>query len=161
MRRSTAIIAATPSVSAAEDNLNDSVEQILAEATDSYRPNDDDDTTRSTSTEEGELTEEEMIVYDMDAGAHDVPTTSGAGIRRRRLDASTSTSTEVSTAEPTTTVATTSSDEIQSHREEDRISIKLKYLNDEIKSVSGYTSETIGNFKRFVELFCSLLSVKF
>ena len=33
-------------------------------------------------------------------------------------------------------------------KEEDKISIKLKYLNDEIKTVNAYLNETIGNFKR-------------
>jgi hypothetical protein len=32
--------------------------------------------------------------------------------------------------------------------DEERISIKLKYLNDEIKIVSGYLNETVAEFKR-------------
>lgn len=155
------------SASVTEENLNDSVEQILAEATDSYRPPDDEDVPRSTNTD-GELTEEEMIVYDMD-GNHDVPTTSRRGaVLRRRFNASTSSSS--ADVEPSTsnensiansTISRASDESINTSttsqpqptlREEDRISIKLKYLNDEIKTVSGYSSETIGNFKRFIEI---------
>lgn len=165
VRRNTSIISnpSAVSASAAEENLNDSVEQILAEATDSYRPPEDDDTTRSTNTD-GELTEEEMIVYDMD---HDVPTSRRSAVLRRRLNASnTSSSFQVEPSTSNENLATnstlsrasddsnrTSTSNITQQqptlREEDRISIKLKYLNDEIKTVSGYSSETIGNFKRY------------
>lgn len=56
----------------------------------------------------------------------DLPSTSGENSLRRRVVAS----------------------ETVAQKEEDKILIKLKYINDEIKTVSGYKTESIGNFKR-------------
>lgn len=112
--------ASTASTSTTEENLAESsveniTEQILAEASESYRNNQSDS--------ENTLREEEQIIREMD---RDLPSTSsGENSLRRRRAAS----------------------EIVG-KEEDKILIKLKYINDEIKTVSGYITESIGNFKR-------------
>lgn len=135
----------TTSTSEAEENLNDSVEQILAEATSSFRSREDDEGARSTNSD-GELTEEELIIQEMDG---DSPSTSSAGLRRRHNAAMTETDPEPSTSNSRAELnESVTSENSQQLKEEERISIKLKYLNDEIKTVSGYLNETIGNFKR-------------
>lgn len=62
-------------------------------------------------------------------------------LRRRNL-------TQSDAIEPSTSTTNTAGVSGVQQKEEDMISIKLKYLNDEIKTVNAYLSETIGNFKR-------------
>jgi hypothetical protein len=150
VRRSSSLVTnvSTTSTSEAEENLNESVSQILAEATSSLRSHDDDDGARSTNSD-GELTEEELIIQEMDGES---PSSSeNANRLRRRHNATADLEPSTSNSHSNETV-TTSENSQQQLKEEERISIKLKYLNDEIKTVSGYLSETIGNFKRCLEL---------
>lgn len=122
--------------STSEENLTSSVENItdsiFVEASESYNERNlqrhDNEQSR---TPEPELTEEEQIIREMDG---DSPTSEECSLRRRNV-----------AQEPSTS---TSSADLTQQSEEDRISIKLKYLNDEMKTVSGYLNETIGNFKR-------------
>lgn len=87
-----------------------------------------------------ELTEEEQIIREMD---RDMPSSSNSSndctVRRRNLTQAGNDSQPSSSS---------SLGENSQQKEEDKISIKLKYLNDEIKTVSAYLNETIGNFKR-------------
>lgn len=116
------------------ENITDS---IFVEASESFNQRAAQDESRNP---DDELTEEEQIIREMD---RDLPTSSQeTNLRRRR---------------PTISPATTSSNLVNStsaaasesqENEEEKISIKLKYLNDEIKTVSAYLNESVGNFKR-------------
>jgi hypothetical protein len=77
----------------------------------------------SSNTDRSEVPEEEQIINAMD---RDLPTTSAESSLRHRVNSKPS----------------------PEFNEEERISIKLKYINDEIKTVNGYLSETVGSFKR-------------
>lgn len=125
--------------STSEENLTSSVENItdsiFVEASESYNERNlqrHDDELHSRSPEP-ELTEEEQIIREMDG---DSPTSEECSLRRRNV---------AQDSQPSTS---TSAADLTQQSEEDRISIKLKYLNDEMKTVSGYLNETIGNFKR-------------
>lgn len=114
------------------ENITDS---IFVEASESFNQSSQRDEVDEPRTSDGELTEEEQIIREMD---RDLPTSSGS-VRRRNVHQSSN------EAQPSTSAIV---NENCQHKEEDKISIKLKYLNDEIKTVSGYLNETIGNFKR-------------
>lgn len=90
---------------------------------------------------DNELTEEEQLIREMDRDIE--PSSSNSSnectVRRRNLSLA---------ANETQPSASSSVGEISQQKEEDKISIKLKYLNDEIKTVNAYLNETIGNFKR-------------
>lgn len=90
---------------------------------------------------DSELTEEEQIIREMD---RDMPSSSNSSndctVRRRNL------SQAANESQPPSSSSTIGENSQQ--KEEDKISIKLKYLNDEIKTVNAYLNETIGNFKR-------------
>lgn len=93
---------------------------------------------RSASDDEIEIsdneTEEERIIREMDRDIS--PASSDVTLRNRRTSSSPSTS-------------TSPIDEESVHiKDEDKISIKLKYLNDEIKTVECFLNESLGNFKR-------------
>ena len=84
---------------------------------------------------EDELSEEERIIREMDGEL--TPQLRNRHQRSMTRDNEASTSrTRISDAESNTTVV------------EDKISIKLKYLNDEIKTVECFLNESVGNFKR-------------
>lgn len=125
--------------STSEENLTSSVENItdsiFVEASESYNQRNlqRHDNEQQSSSPSPELTEEEQIIQEMD---RDLPTTEECSLRRRNV---------AGDSQPSTS---TSSVDLTQQSEEERISIKLKYLNDEMKTVSGYLNETIGNFKR-------------
>lgn len=124
--------------STSEENLTSSVENItdsiFVEASESYNQrNLQRHDEQQSSSNSPELTEEEQIIQEMD---RDLPTSEECSLRRRNV---------ASDSQPSTSA---SSVDLTQQSEEDRISIKLKYLNDEMKTVSGYLNETIGNFKR-------------
>lgn len=104
------------------------------EASESFNQRSSQDEPDEPRTEDSELTEEEQIIREMD---RDIPNEC-----RRRNVASASSDQQPSTS------ASSSVNENSLCKEEDKISIKLKYLNDEIKTVYAYLNETIGMFKR-------------
>lgn len=114
------------------ENITDS---IFVEASESFNQSTQRDEVDEPRTSDSELTEEEQIIHAMD---RDLPASSSS-LRRRNVQQSSVES------QPSTSAA---AEESSQHREEDKIAIKLKYLNDEIKTVSGYLHETVGNFKR-------------
>lgn len=136
VRRSSSVVSNTSTAtgSTSEENLTNSVENItdsiFVEATESFNQSQDESDEPRTS--EGELTEEEQIIREMD---RDLPTSTSDSYARRRI---------VNNDVPSTSAASEASE----HKEEEKISIKLKYLNDEIKTVVAYLSESIGSFKR-------------
>lgn len=146
VRRSSSVVSnvSTATASTTEENLTSSVENItdsiFVEASEAFNQNtarDEVDEPRSSDTE---LTEEEQIIREMDrdlspAGSNENECT----LRRRQTDGG---QPEVQPS------ASTSSEANSQQNEEDKISIKLKYLNDEIKTVSAYLTETVGTFKR-------------
>lgn len=115
------------------ENITDS---IFVEASESFNQSTQRDEVDEPRTSDSELTEEEQIIHAMD---RDLPASSSS-LRRRNVQQSSSVE-----SQPSTSAA---ADESSQHKEEDKIAIKLKYLNDEIKTVSGYLHETVGNFKR-------------
>lgn len=154
VRRSASIIsnASTISTSTIEENLTNSVEElaqnIFTEASETYnnsiannrssndsllggRRTDDDQS-------EDELSEEERIIREMDGDL--------TPQLRNRHQRSLTRDNEASTS--TTRIIDASSNESNTAVVEDKISIKLKYLNDEIKTVECFLNESVGNFKR-------------
>lgn len=133
----------TATGSTTEENLTSSVENItdsiFVEASESFNQSITQDEVDPVRVPDSELTGEEQIIRQMD---HDLPASSSRSnesfVRRRTF------------AQPETEVESSSSAEAENsqQKEEDKISIKLKYLNDEIKTVNAYLNETIGNFKR-------------
>jgi hypothetical protein len=120
--------ASTTEENLAENSVDQITDQIISEASENYRSNENSQPDRSS--ERDFLTEEEQIIREMD---RDLPTTSGesSSSMRRRVVA-----------------PSTLSEPLIEQKEEDKISIKLKYISDEIKTVCGYMNESIGNFKR-------------
>jgi hypothetical protein len=116
------VSASTTEENLAENSVDQITDQIISEASENYRSNE--------NSQQDFLTEEEQIIREMD---RDLPTTSGesSSSMRRRIVA-----------------PSTLSEPLIEQKEEDKISIKLKYISDEIKTVSGYMNESIGNFKR-------------
>lgn len=139
VRRSSSVVSnvSTATGSTTEENLTSSVENItdsiFVEASESYNQSNARDEPDSSRVADNELSEEEQIIRQMD---QDLPVSSGS-VRRRITQTS-------SEAESSTSVEGESS--VQ--KEEDKISIKLKYLNDEIKTVNAYLNESLGSFKR-------------
>lgn len=135
VRRSSSVVsnASTTTGSTSEENLTSSVENItdsiFVEASEAFNQSTAQNEIDNESAQE--LTEEEQIIREMD---RDLPE---SAVRRRNVNDS---------AQPSTSSSTGTDAEPQ--KEEDKISIKLKYLNDEIKTVNAYLNETIGNFKR-------------
>lgn len=126
VRRSSSVVSTVSSESTSEENLTSSVENItdsiFVEASESFN---------QARTEENVLTEEEQIIREMD---RDLPTSSNqSNLRRRNVPVTDSNSTAAAVGQ---------------QNEEDKISIKLKYLSDEIKTVDCFLSETVGTFKR-------------
>lgn len=141
----------TATGSTTEENLTSSVENItdsiFVEASESYNQSNARDEVDSSRAANNELSEEEQIIRQMD---QDLPVISSGSseVRRRFPQAS-------NEAEPSTSVEGESSEQ----KEEDKISIKLKYLNDEIKTVNAYLNESLGSFKRSVKLHLAVLNV--
>lgn len=138
VRRSSSVLSniSTATGSTSEENLTSSVENItdsiFVEASESFNQRNSQD--EETRTPDDELTEEEQIIREMD---RDLPTSPNeSNLRRRNVPQPES--------QPSTSTATSESQQ----NEEDKISIKLKYLNDEIKIVNAYLNESVGNFKR-------------
>jgi hypothetical protein len=114
------------------ENITDS---IFVEASESYNQNNPrDEPDMSPRTSDSELTEEEQIIREMD---RDLPS-SEFTLRRRTVNQN------FTDSQP----STSSLAECSQQKDEDKISIKLKYINDEIKTVNAWKNETIGNFKR-------------
>ena len=129
VRRSSSVVSNISTVSAsttvsenlAESSVENITDQILAEASENYNEN----SSPESSPLDNDITEEEQLIREMD---RDLPSTSeSSGSLRHRI-----TSVEL-TDEP---------------NEEEKISIKLKYINDDIKIVNGYLNETLASFKR-------------
>lgn len=141
VRRSSSVLSntSTATASTSEENLTNSVENItdsiFVEASESYIQNTSQDEPDEPLTSDSELTEEEQIIREMD---RDLPDGDDRTLRRRNVNQSSADS------QPSTSTPAESSQQ----KDEDRISIKLKYLNDEIKTVSAWKNETVGNFKR-------------
>lgn len=87
---------------------------------------------------EDELSEQERIIREMDGDL--------TPQLRNRHQRSLTRDNEASTS--TTRIIDASSNESNATVVEDKISIKLKYLNDEIKTVECFLNESVGNFKR-------------
>lgn len=146
VRRSSSVVsnvsAATGSTT--EENLSSSVENItdsiFVEASEAFNQNNLRDEVDPPQIPERELTEEEQIIRQMD---QDLPVTSRGSnectLRRRNF---------VQVASEIAPSTSSAEGDNSQQKEEDKISIKLKYLNDEIKTVNAYLNETIGNFKR-------------
>jgi len=120
------------------ENITDS---IFVEASEAFNQSLSQDRINPQQISDDELTEEEQIIRQMD---QDMPVSSNVNeytIRRRNLVS------PVTESEPSTSTAEAEGENTV-QKEEDKISIKLKYLNDEIKTVNAYLNETIGNFKR-------------
>ena len=131
VRRSSSVVSnvSTVSASTTEENLAESsveniTDQILAEASENYNEN------SSPELLDNDITEEEQLIREMD---RDLPTTSGAASSLRH---------RITSVELT-----------DEQNEEEKISIKLKYINDDIKIVNGYLNESLASFKRYYELF--------
>lgn len=145
VRRSSSVVSniSTATGSTSEENLTNSVENItdsiFVEASQSYHASQQDESPDEPRTSDGELTEEEQIIREMD---RDLPDNSSieCNVRRRNLQQSSP------DGQPSTSSAAS---ENSQQKEEDKISIKLKYLNDEIKTVNAFLNETVGNFKRW------------
>ncbi|CAG9801171.1 unnamed protein product [Chironomus riparius] len=147
VRRSASIIsnASTISTSTIEENLTNSVEElaqnIFTEASETYNNNIANNRSSNDSLlggrrtdddlSEDELSEEERIIREMDGDLNPQ--------LRNRHQRSITRDNEASTS--TTRIS-------ESTVVEDKISIKLKYLNDEIKTVECFLNESVGNFKR-------------
>ncbi len=158
MRRSASLLsqASSASNSTIEDNLTSSVEDIAQnifdEASESYNSNNSNPSFRNILRENEHLmTEEERIIRDMD---RDLPSNSNS--RRRVLNLSlqpnvmshSSSSSPLSEGE-NTELSSGASAVRKPQNEVDKISIKLKFLNDEIKiDNQAYLSETLLSFKR-------------
>ncbi|CRL03014.1 CLUMA_CG016524, isoform A, partial [Clunio marinus] len=148
--------------STTEENLTNSVENmtdsIFVEASESFNNQNNvsqDETDGDLRISDTEITEEELIIREMD---RDIPSSSSSRAAECRLRKRI-----VHESQPSTSSASNSSDNNQ-QREEDKILIKLKYLNDEIKTVNAYLNETIGSFKRRqfqVELESKLIKLIF
>lgn len=134
----------TATGSTSEENLTSSVENItdsiFVEASESFNQSNMQDEVDEPRGSDSELTEEEQIIREMD---RDMPSSSNSSndttVRRRNLSLA---------AEPQPSASSSPVGENSQQKEEDKISIKLKYLNDEIKTVNAYLNETIGSFKR-------------
>lgn len=136
---------------------------IFAEASSSFNNSTDDSVDQGIAAteqeQEDEISEEERIIREMD---RDLPTQPSRVVNTRvsrELQTSTtfssvptpSSSSDLLTSTPSSSSTTTSSDSnenIQMITTQDKISIKLKYLNDEIKIVECYLNESLGNFKK-------------
>lgn len=95
------------------------------------------------------MTDEERIIREMD---RDLPSQANSSVRRRALNLSSTRDVvediQSSTAAPTEN-SEISSSETKSQDEEEKISIKLKFLNDEIKIDNhAHLNETVLSFKR-------------
>lgn len=107
----------------AESSVENITDQIFAEASEAYNDN-------SNTAERNELSEQQQIISLMDESdgtRSNEPSTSSSGASSLRHR------------------PTPSSNEMN---EEDRISIKLKYINDEVQTVYINLNERVGNFKR-------------
>jgi hypothetical protein len=146
VRRSSSIISNISTAtqgSTTEENLTSSVENItdsiFVEASESFNQSTSrDEPDEARASDDTELTEEEQMIREMD---RDLPTNE-CSVRRRNVAQSSTDS-----SQPSTSAAAVASESSQ-QKEEDKISIKLKYLNDEIKTVNAYLNESVGNFKR-------------
>lgn len=147
MRRSASLISqtSTTSTNTIEENLSSSVEDIadniFAEASESFNNSNGDSYRNATHTDDEQLTEEERIIRDMD---RDLPSHS-SGERRRRI------SLETPQTSSAAAVVELNENSIETKKEDEveKISIKLKFLNDEIKvDKQAYLNETVLSFKR-------------
>lgn len=89
---------------------------------------------------EDELSEEERIIREMDGDL--------TPQLRNRHQRSLTRDNEASTSTTRIIDASNRDESSNSTVVEDKISIKLKYLNDEIKTVECFLNESVGNFKR-------------
>lgn len=148
MRRSASLISqtSTTSTNTIEENLSSSVEDIadniFAEASESFNNSNGDSYRNATHTDDEQLTEEERIIRDMD---RDLPSHS-SGERRRRISLETP---QTSSSAAAVVELNENSIETKKEDEVEKISIKLKFLNDEIKvDKQAYLNETVLSFKR-------------
>lgn len=149
VRRSASLISqtSTTSTNTIEENLSSSVEDIadniFAEASESFNNSNGDSYRNATHTDDEQLTEEERIIRDMD---RDLPSHSSDD-RRRRISLETPQTSSAAAA----AVVELNENSIETKKEDEveKISIKLKFLNDEIKvDKQAYLNETVLSFKR-------------
>lgn len=160
VRRSVSLISqesTASSTSTVEENLTnveDIAENIFIEASESYNSRRSGNSFRNIlDNDENLLSDEERIIREMD---RDLPSQSN---NRRALNLSTRDTVEdilpTATA-PNEDVNELSNSETKSQDDLEKISIKLKFLNDEIKIDNhAHLNETILSFKRYVCL-CDL-----
>lgn len=93
-----------------------------------------------------QLTEEERIIREMD---RDLPTHSNSGARRRALNLSTRDDDIQPGSNEGTSEISSTNDKKSQDEEVEKISIKLKFLNDEIKIDNhAHLNESVLSFKR-------------
>lgn len=138
-RRNASLISQASTTSTIEDNLSsveDIADNIFAEATQSYQ---------QSRNEEEPVAEEERIIRDMDQDlpSHSSSHSDESNVIRRRRPVS------LDEERPRSTAETEKSSETVVVGEGEKISIKLKFLNDEIKiDTNAFLHETISSFKR-------------
>jgi hypothetical protein len=164
VRRSSSLLsnASTASNSTVEDNLTSSVEElaqnIFTEASESFNALNDIDQssiTEGAATDDDDTSEQERIISAMDRGIEPEPADYGMRSRRRsshnqnsREMLQDSSSDLISSVAASATTTLVSESDIQMIKDEDKIFIKLKYLNDQIKTVECWMNESVGNFKK-------------
>lgn len=154
--------ASTATSSTIEENITSSVDEITQnifnDASESFNNNSslnslDEAAGIPTELEDEDLSEEERIIREMDRDLTSTSSSSDYAVRRRRLIASSARDTQqqgTSSTASSSIPASESNENLQIKDDENKISIKLKYLNDEIKIVECFLQETIGNFKKYV-----------
>ncbi|KAG5679079.1 hypothetical protein PVAND_008674 [Polypedilum vanderplanki] len=153
VQRSSSILsnASTASNSTIEDNLTSSVEElaqnIFTEASESFNSLNNNNA-EIASTNGDEISEQEQIINAMDS---QLETEFGMRNRRSNQLSRETTSTDLITPVCTTTTTTMVEAEdsnLESIKDEDKISIKLKYLNEEIKNTWCLKNESLESFKK-------------
>lgn len=161
MRRSASLIsqASTASTNTIEENLlsssvEDIADNIFAEASESFNNSNNGDNSyrNGTHTDDEQLTEEEQIIREMDRDlpSHSSDESSESLRRRRRISLEPpQTSSSSSGAGAVVEIKDNSIETKKEHAEVEKISIKLKFLNDEIKvDKQAHLNETVLSFKR-------------
>lgn len=155
VRRSASLIsqASTASTSTLEDNLTSSVEDIaeniLLEASESFNSSTiGSNSFRSSAADDDDqlLSDEERIIREMDRDLPSQSNNSSSSTRRLNLSAQV-----VESMQPNESNSSEGPNNETKSQNEEKISIKLKFLNDEIKiDKDAHLHETILSFKRWV-----------
>ena len=133
------------------NSVEELAQNIFTEASESYNNNVNNNNSSNDSLLGGrrtdddmsdeELSEEERIIREMDRDLT-------PQLRNRRTSYQRSLTRDNEAASTSTTISRTEALSNENAGVEDKISIKLKYLNDEIKTVECFLNESVGNFKR-------------